>query len=138
MRRALLLAAPNVDDPAFGRLHLEEQVAKLASLLADPEVCAFDVTSLVDPTTSEATRVVERTFSAASSKDLILFYFAGHGLKDDQGQLFFALRDTELPLLRSTALAADFVSKQMDLSRAGQVVVLLDCAYSGAFIRELR
>ena len=107
-------------------------------MLAEPDTCGFEVNALLDPTTSEATRAVEQTFYEAQPDDLILLFFAGHGINDSRGQLYFALRDTKLRLLQSTALAASFVRTQMEITRARQVVVLLDCSFSGAFTRGTR
>jgi hypothetical protein len=67
--------------------------------------------------------------------DLLLFYFSGHGVKDDQGQLHLAFPDTEIDLLRATALPATELRDAMDMSRSRRQVVVLDCCHSGAFER---
>ncbi len=69
--------------------------------------------------------------------DLALVHFSCHGLKDDSGELYFAMTDTSIDLLEATAVSADSVNRAMDHSRAGRVLLLLDCCYSGAFARGM-
>jgi hypothetical protein len=70
--------------------------------------------------------------------DLIFLYLTGHGIKDDEGNLYFAMRDTDRDLLRTTALGADLLNAVMNDSPARSQVLMLDCCYSGAFARALR
>ena len=56
-----------------------------------------------------------------------------HGVKDEDGELYFATADTRLRRLGATAVAAEFVNRRMNRSRSRRVVLLLDCCYAGAF-----
>jgi hypothetical protein len=50
-------------------------------------------------------------------------------------QLHFCTRNTtkqDKRLVESSALSASFLKRQMDLSRSRQIIVILDCCYSGA------
>jgi uncharacterized caspase-like protein len=72
--------------------------------------------------------------------DLLLLYFSGHGIKDADGQLYFATVDTQLVqhnVRRATAVSANFVNDVMSRSRSRQQILLLDCCYSGAFKRGM-
>jgi uncharacterized caspase-like protein len=81
-------------------------------------------------------REVEAFFGDRRPEDLLLFYFSGHGLKDEQGRLYFAMTNTERRLLGATALAASFVNEMIEQTRSRRNVMLLDCCYSGAFATE--
>ena len=65
--------------------------------------------------------------------DLLLLYFSGHGVKDEQGHLYLALRDTESGLLAGTAIETAFITARMDRSFSKRQVLVLDCCHSGAF-----
>ncbi len=65
--------------------------------------------------------------------DLLVFYFSGHGVRDESGSLFLAIKNTNRKRLRATAIKADFVRELMDQSRSRRQVIILDCCNSGAF-----
>ena len=92
---------------------------------------------LLDQEERAARRALWSFFCSAERRrdDLLLFYFSGHGVKDDHGQLHLAFRDTEIDLLRATALPATELRDAMDQSRSRRQVVVLDCCHSGAFER---
>jgi hypothetical protein len=63
-------------------------------------------------------------------------YFSGHGMTHGKNnQLFLAVRDTQHQLLSGTAVAASFLLEEMENSNAKRQVLILDCCYSGAFVR---
>src|SRR5690606_37816562 len=66
--------------------------------------------------------------------DLLLLHISSHGVKNDDGELYFAASDTDRRLLASTAVSAEFLRTRMLRCRARSVVLLLDCCYSGAFL----
>ena len=55
--------------------------------------------------------------------DLLLIYFSCHGIKDVNGQLYFAMVDTRLNQLDSTAISANFVNDMMSRSPSDQQVL---------------
>jgi uncharacterized caspase-like protein len=59
----------------------------------------------------------------------------GHGVLDDQGQLFLAVRDTDSQLLSGTAIPASYITTEMNNSHSQRQVLVLDCCHSGAFAR---
>lgn len=103
-------------------------------MLHDPYIGAYDVTQVIDRPQHEVNRVLESFFLDRSRDDLLLLHFSCHGIKDDNGHLYFAAKDTDHRLLASTAVSAAFVHDQMRNCRARSIVVLLDCCYSGAFL----
>jgi uncharacterized caspase-like protein len=76
---------------------------------------------------------LEDFFSTAGRDDLLILYFAGHGVKDEAGRLYLTARDSRHDRIMSTAVSAAFIGDQIDRTRARRVVLLLDCCYSGSF-----
>ncbi|HEX6304670.1 MAG TPA: caspase family protein [Anaerolineales bacterium] len=118
------LATPDVD------------VGDLADVLLDPDIGAFDdVKVLVNASSNIVRRAISNFFAAKDREDLLLFYFSGHGVLDTHGRLFLAVKDTERPLLRATAIPAAFITDEMNNSRSQRQLLILDCCHSGAFAR---
>jgi formylglycine-generating enzyme required for sulfatase activity len=137
-RFALVIAADNFEDPDLRRLVSPQADAEaLAGVLADPNIGRFEVRTLVNKRSYEVSRTAEEFFSNRHRDDLLLLYYTGHGLKDDLGQLYFAMPDTNRSLLGSTAFAARFVNDLMSHSRSRTKVLFLDCCHSGAFARGM-
>jgi hypothetical protein len=78
-------------------------------------------------------RAIARFFDNANRDDLLVFYFSGHGIKDDSGQLYLAVKDTERALLTGTGIESAFITARMDRSRSRRQVLILDCVHGGAF-----
>ena len=70
---------------------------------------------------------------ASSPADLLLFYYAGHGLRDQDDRLCLALPGSvDTPRdARRTSLPVDSVLEIMKRAAAQHRVVILDCCYSG-------
>lgn len=133
-RFALLVASDRFSDAGLARLvSPSADVAALGHVLANQEIGGFEVLTEVNRPSHEVARSVEAFFADRRRDDLLLFYFTGHGLKDDRGRLFFAMTDTERRYLGATALAAGFLHDVMERSRSRSNVLVLDCCYSGAF-----
>ncbi|MEW2587354.1 caspase, EACC1-associated type [Streptomyces virginiae] len=134
-RFALLIASGRYDDRDLQQLRSPVRDAEdLAAVLRDPRIGDFEVRTVVDGQHAEVSRAIERFFYRRSPQDVLLLHVSCHGIKDDFGELHFAVRDTERELLGSTAVSGSFLHTQMDRCRAS-MVVLLDCCYSGAFLR---
>ncbi len=137
-RSALIVATDTYDDQRLSRLRAPTHDANaLAEVLADPDIGGFDVTTVINQPWHAVTRAVAQFFRDRGPDDLVLVHFSGHGLKDDSGELYFAATDTSLDLLEATAVSSGTVNRAMDRSRAGRVLLLLDCCYAGAFARGM-
>jgi maltokinase len=133
-RLALIIACSEYEDPGLRGLRTPAADARaLEEVLGNPAIGDFDVKTVVNEPAHVVRREIDRFLSAGRPDDLLLLYFSCHGVKDDDGQLYFAATTTELPYLRSTAVEAPFVNELLDRSRSRQIVLLLDCCYSGAF-----
>jgi hypothetical protein len=138
-RAALIIASHDFDDPGFARLRAPARDAEtLATLLQDPDVGGFEVQVLVNEHTQVVREAIEEFFQDRRSDDLLLLYFSGHGLKDDRGDLFFVMKNTRMLKPQSTAVEASYVRAQMDGSRSRRILVVIDCCYSGAFLKGYR
>ena len=62
-------------------------------------------------------------------------HFFCYWVKDEDGELYFTMADTELGELRSTAVAAEFVNRCMSCSGSRQVVLVLDGSCAPVFDR---
>ena len=137
-RRALLLGVSNFDDPALNQLQAPpSDVSGLASVLSDPAIGGFEVTTALEESSTTFSQRIEEFFLESRREDLLLLYFSGHGLKAEDGELYLSGTNTKPRALRSTAVSARFISEVMNTSRAARVVVILECCYSGAFTRGM-
>lgn len=122
------LAAPPMD------------VQEVKRVLQHPEMGGFaeaDIQQLLNPEPQKMQEAIETLFSDRTKDDLVLFYFSGHGIKDETGKLYLATsltrKNSQGRLIKSTAVPASFVHNIMSESRSKRQVVILDCCFSGAF-----
>ncbi len=100
------------------------------------EFAAADVTVLTNPLRQVMERAIYKLFSNRQKDDLVLFYFSGHGVKDESRNLFLSSGETSLErgkLVTPTAVAARFLHDSMNGSKSERQVIILDCCFSGAF-----
>lgn len=145
-RRALLIGVSDYGEglePLPGSLR---DVRAMAEVLAAADCGAFDdVKTLENCDRTPLARAIEQFFQGRDPEDLLLLYFSGHGDLGSGGirhqQLHLCTHDSQKPqggLVESSAVSAAFLKRQMDLSRARQIVVILDCCYSGAIADLLK
>ncbi len=134
-REALIIATGTYEDPELRRLRAPAQDAEaLTRVLADPAIGGFQVESVVDQPARVITRAAQQFFAGRGLDDLLLVHLSCHGVKDDDGRLYFAALDTEKKFLASTGVSAALMVDLMEHCRARSIVLLLDCCYSGAFV----
>ncbi|GAB3399501.1 caspase family protein [Flindersiella endophytica] len=137
-RRALFVSTSTYADGQLAQLpSAARDAVELGGLFADPRVGPFTVDTLESPSAQEMRLALEDLFADSMPGDLVLLYLSGHGLKDVQGNLYFAAHDTRPNRLQSTAVAAQFLCSLLNSSRAEGAVVFLDCCYGGAFARGM-
>ena len=133
-RVALIIATYRYDDPTLRELVAPPADAEaLANVLKDPEIAGFEVTTLINETRDSIGEAIGDFYDSCQRDDLSLLYFSGHGLKDDEGRLFLAAKNTRRQRLGFTALGAEQLSNAMEACPSRQKVLVLDCCYSGAF-----
>ncbi len=135
-RYALIIACTHYSDHRLRDLPKTEADAKgMRAVLADPGICNFpaeNITWCVNKPESDVRLAIERLFKNRHKDDLLLFYFAGHGLVDDYRRLVLALNGTN-PDYRSTGIDAGFLREEMENSKSRRQLVILDACNSGAF-----
>jgi tetratricopeptide (TPR) repeat protein len=136
-RLALIIGNSVFRDQTLARLlKPDADVGALADVLLDKEIGDFnDVKLLVNMSSTQVRRAISNFYSKKQRDDLLLLYFSGHGVLDDQGRLHLAVKDTERALLRATAIPAAYVTEEMNNSHSRRQVLILDCCHSGAFAR---
>lgn len=137
-RTAFVVANDSYADPRLRRLRAPAADAdELARVLSDAEIGSFDVQVSMNEPEHVVRRKLSAFFENRGLDDLLVLHLSCHGLKDDDGRLYFATADTELDHLEATAIPSEFVNRQMTRSRSRRIVLLLDCCYSGAFATGL-
>jgi hypothetical protein len=133
-RRALVIANNEYIDPSLIALRSPGSDAlTLRRALQDPATADFHVTMIRDKTRQTIAEHLETFFTHATEDDLLLLHISSHSVKDDDGELYFAFRNTQLGKLNSTGLDAAFVRRQIERSNSRSIIVILDCCFSGRF-----
>jgi len=132
---ALIIGNSEYQDSALTRLKAPEaDVQTLAEVLRDPKIGAFDdVQVSTNAIEADVRRTISRFFSEKKREDLLLLYFSGHGVLDENGRLHLAVKDTERNLLAATSIPATFINERMDECRSRRKILILDCCHSGAW-----
>ncbi|MEU7870495.1 caspase family protein [Dactylosporangium sp. NPDC049140] len=127
----------DIDLPPIGAV--KANIEALYDLLTDParsDLTKAQCVALHDPA-DPAALLSALDAAAAEAEDLLLFYYAGHGLVDPAG--------TELRLAVHTTARSSFwtavpfhdVAAVLQRSAAHAKVVILDCCYSGLALQKV-
>ncbi len=137
MKYALIIGNNKYDDPKLAQLKTPAANSQaLAKVLDDKTIGSFDeVTPLINQSEGQVRRAVSAFLANKKPDDLVLLYFSGHGVLDDRGRLYLALKDTQYDLLKATSIPSSFVADEMDSCRSRRQILVLDCCHSGAFER---
>ena len=113
-------------------------IKALERVLREPARGNFsEVLTLEDAESGVVRDRIEGLLSEASQPNtLALIYYSGHGLLDPQNALHLALHDTQ-PGRWSRTLPISTISKWISAHSPRQLVIFLDCCYSGAGIKDL-
>lgn len=135
-RLALLVANAEYQHAELRKLNSpHDDVLALEALLGRPDIGGYEIQVLSNGSKSVVERAIDRTLTDSGRDDTVLIFFAGHGLKHEDGTLYFAAADSEPDYLDSTAISAGWLVRKMQISRVGCQIVLLDCCFGGAFAR---
>ena len=114
----------------------QKNIEALQQVLQHPERGGFTVTLLSNPDVQTMQIQIGKLFDSRKKKDdVVLLYFAGHGIKDEKElHLATSITSTEQgELSQGTAVPASYIRKVMGLCISQRQVVILDCCFSGAF-----
>ena len=135
-KSALIIGNSQYEDALLRQLVAPSRDAEtLAEVLADGTIGGFDVHTVTDAPSYRVCEEIEAFFDDRDRDHLLLLYFSGHGVTDDDGMLYYATSNTHHKRMRSTAVAANWVNEVMSQCRSRRQVLLLDCCHSGAFAR---
>ncbi|MFB2834737.1 caspase, EACC1-associated type [Floridanema evergladense] len=141
MAKIALLIGVSEYEPGLNPLPAAvKDVEAMGRVLADAEKGDFTIQVLQNPQRQQMEEAIYRLFANRQKDDLLLFYFSGHGVKDESGNLFLATRTTRKDngsLVEPTAVAASFLHKSMNQSKSERQVIILDCCFSGAIAKGL-
>ncbi|MBD2490594.1 caspase, EACC1-associated type [Aulosira sp. FACHB-615] len=114
-------------------------VAAMERVLQNPNLGGFEqVERLLNPDAIAMRTAIEKLFKEASRDDLVLFFFSGHGITNDEGHLYLTTRNTVKDYFKSTSVDANFIQQESKNCRAKRQVLILDACYSGAFAQGWR
>lgn len=134
-RGALLIGTGTYDHPELPALRSPEvDCTRLATLLRDPKIGAFEVQTLIDADRAALERAIGEFFLSTWGNDVRLLYISGHGIVSRNDKLHFAIRQTDPGRPAYTTISAAFIHEVMDECLARSIVVILDCCYSGLFL----
>lgn len=131
---ALLIGITRFGDPDLGALRApESDVEALRDVLADPNRAGFSVDVSINESLLIIRDKISHLLRARHPSDMVLLYYSGHGIVGRGNSLYLATEESLLadPWARSLP-ASELQAKLVD-SRAGKVVVVLDCCHSGVF-----
>lgn len=123
-------ASPELDDLPAVRNNLNDLAAVLTGQTGLPP---GNCTVLSDTTDVEYLGHHLETV-AAQADDLLLVYYAGHGLLDAKGKLYLTMPRTQQDRLRWTGLPYSHIHEVVHDSPAANRVVILDCCFAGRAI----
>ncbi|MTJ53028.1 SUMF1/EgtB/PvdOfamily nonheme iron enzyme [Anabaena sp. UHCC 0253] len=100
------------------------------------DFAAENVTVLKNPQKLDMDKAIHDLYDNRQKDDLLLLYFSGHGLINDEGNFYFSTSSTKkngASFLSYLAVAATYVHDCMKKSKSKYKVVILDSCFSGAF-----
>ncbi len=141
MAASLLIGVSQYEDSSFTALPAAaKDVDVLQEVLRHPNIGSqrsAEVAVLKDPNLTELRGAIESLYSNRQSNEVVVLYFSGYGIVDDRGRLFLACRSTSRAMLEDTAISMAELQACLEVCRSQQMVVILDCCFSGTFAKGM-
>lgn len=105
----------------------------LEAVLTDPDggVFTFDSCTIVDSPDSPGSLMRRLSRAAGEAEDVLLVYYAGHGVLGWNGDLHLCVRETDQNQVSGTAVPFDWIRQTIQNSTARVRILILDCCFSG-------
>ncbi|MFJ4853571.1 tetratricopeptide repeat protein [Streptomyces sp. NPDC088730] len=136
--RIVLLGSAAYEDEQLADVpQIAANLRDLAAVLTDPGLGGFPAEACVTVPPGATGRAIGQVLHRAAdeAEDLLLFYFAGHGIPLGRShELYLALHDTAMDAVEYSALRFDTVRGTFLGSRARNRVIILDSCFSGRAI----
>ncbi|MBW5252217.1 tetratricopeptide repeat protein [Streptomyces sp. P01-B04] len=136
--RIVLLGSAAYEDEQLADVpQITANLRDMAAVLTDPDLGGFPSECCVTVPPQVSSRAIGQTLHRAAdeAEDLLLFYFAGHGIPLGRShELYLALHDTAMDAVEYSALRFDTVRGTFLGSRAKNRVIILDSCFSGRAI----
>ncbi|WP_340377278.1 caspase family protein [Streptomyces sp. SS7] len=122
-------------------LSVRDNLTGLRALLTDPDRGLFlpsrcRVLGDDEPLSMSALGAA-LAFAAQDATDLLLVYYAGHGLLDEDGRLYLSLPETDPDNVGFSAIPVDLILRSLGRARAKARVLILDCCFSGRAVAAM-
>ncbi|GMV43479.1 MAG: hypothetical protein AMXMBFR64_51950 [Myxococcales bacterium] len=114
----------------------QELHALLVSRGASPERLALILDA--EATTARVRGEIARTAALAEPGDTFVFYYAGHGMRQEDGRVVFATWDVRSRDALATGLVAQELAELLRDFRGRRVLLWADCCHSGALMHVAR
>lgn len=102
-------------------------VEAMQRVLQNPSLGGFDqVERLLNPDAIAMRRAIQKLFKQALKDDLVLLFFSGHGITNDDGHLYLTTRITAKDDFEATAVEASFIQGRSNNCYAKRQVLILD------------
>lgn len=119
---------------------VNNNVTDLAAALTDAETGVLDLDHCTTVYTPDSPRSLLGQLRpvAKQAEDLLIVYYAGHGLRDlNRDLLYLAVRETDPEELDGTAVPYESLREIVAASPARTKLLILDCCYSGMAIGRM-
>jgi DnaJ-domain-containing protein 1 len=108
-----------------------QDVDGLSKVLAS-ERGEFDVLALKNEPSYKILRELQRKLKQATTDDLFLLYYSGHGKPNKSNILHLTTFDTVVAELATSAISMNRIYEILSEAKCRKIVIILDCCYSGA------
>jgi hypothetical protein len=119
---------------------VERSIADLSKqLMGLGEEFSFSTTEILDRPNESARRAVLSAIKAThqKQKDLLLFYYFGHGIKPVDRDALCLFFNNSNPADQTTMLSFSTIAEWLGNFRIPKAVIMLDCCYAGAVRDEV-
>jgi hypothetical protein len=124
-------ADPRIQDLGFARTDAQRFAQAVGATGANVVVASSKVLDEKGAGRDDALAALRQVIAAAAADETVMLFFAGHGVRGDDGSYFLATPDTKIDDIPGSALPWNAVADVLAKSR-GRIAVFLDTCHSGA------